>query len=954
VSLVAEVNEAFLDEPPTWVSAFVADPVDSLSALFAGRWYHGRLNAEDPEELLLDWADGLDGVEGFGELLDTSLAEWFARHWQAAITADSPELTWHRALRVAALRQTSLPRAIAELRKHRLDAPEVLGPMTRSVSRDPMGWYWTCLAQHQADDELRDRWWALSELTPGTPWFHGRVGLLGLRGLPGPDLGGFRESAAHGLLRLATALDLRVTARMLKQGTAQRAARTAATELARAYPFPRDWATFWSANADQLEARPRRWLAAVLGEPKHVARRRRPAVTPLRFDSSWPRRAREIAAQLRAGEEQARSDADALLAEQRAYAAATGDRYGLVRTLCNFAWATIGGDPASAGVWAEEARSRDAWSPYAWAMSARASLAQGRPTRALTLLVEAVERFPDDVVARTGLGEVLKVRGELAACEAVYREAVERFPDALVARTGLGEVLKARGDLAAAEAVYREALLRFPDAVVARTGLGEVLKVRGDLAAAEAVYREAVEQFPGDAVARTGLGQVVKARDELLAAERVFHEAVERFARDVVDRPGLDDVWKARDRLVDAEKVERETVERFVDMVVARNGLGEVLKARGGPAVAEELEREAVERFPREVLAYTGPGDAVEAHGAMVAAEEVYREAVLRFPDNDVARSGLAAVIQVRARSPQASRDAATARVRRWRSSDAMRSTGGLHIAPSNRARERDGDSLSGDASSSRSTGEIGPSESRTASESVAERVSRTRVSLRLAGLSEDAERSRLLAEAQAALEPIVHDVPHHRDALFTKLELLIELRVLDEARDALRGLPEYLSRRPEFLALEGRIELEAIRAGTAARYEPEVLDTVLRPWADAGRLHSALALNVPIVRLRASSQVYDGSALQEVREESLREVRALVARVEDVPEAGSDPQRNASLRSWWRREMSAVFGELDGGGEEDAASYADAEALMGRSQGLLDSLERELIDAARYSSSPV
>jgi len=131
-----------------------------------------------------------------------------------------------------------------------------------------------------------------------------------------------------------------------------------------------------------------------------------------------------------------------------------------------------------------------------------------------------VTRFPENVVARNGLAEVLKSRGELPEAERLYRETVTRFPSDVVARTGLAEVLKSRGELPEAERLYREAVTRFPSDVVARSGLAEVLKSRGELAEAERLYREAVTRFPSDVVARNGLAN-------LLRQQRRFDEALE-------------------------------------------------------------------------------------------------------------------------------------------------------------------------------------------------------------------------------------------------------------------------------------------------------------------------------------------------------------------------------------------------------------------------------------------
>jgi tetratricopeptide (TPR) repeat protein len=150
------------------------------------------------------------------------------------------------------------------------------------------------------------------------------------------------------------------------------------------------------------------------------------------------------------------------------------------------------------------------------------------------------------VVARSGLGEVLKDAGRLAEAESVYREAVQRFPNDAFARNGLGEVLKAAGKLAEAESAYRETVQRFPNDVVARNSLGDALKAAGELAEAESVYRETVQRFPNDVVARNGLGEVLKAAGKLAEAESVYRDTVQRFPRDQYATKGLQSVDRLR------------------------------------------------------------------------------------------------------------------------------------------------------------------------------------------------------------------------------------------------------------------------------------------------------------------------------------------------------------------------------------------------------------------------
>ncbi len=138
------------------------------------------------------------------------------------------------------------------------------------------------------------------------------------------------------------------------------------------------------------------------------------------------------------------------------------------------------------------ARNFDPWDEFAWTTSASILIELGRYGEATRRAATAVERFPENVVARTGLGEVLKAAGRMGEAEAIYRQTVERFPADVVARNGLGEVLKAAGRIGEAEAIYRETVERFPADVVARNGLA------GVLAAAEELGESSEQESYGD------------------------------------------------------------------------------------------------------------------------------------------------------------------------------------------------------------------------------------------------------------------------------------------------------------------------------------------------------------------------------------------------------------------------------------------------------------------------
>ncbi len=74
-----------------------------------------------------------------------------------------------------------------------------------------------------------------------------------------------------------------------------------------------------------------------------------------------------------------------------------------------------------------------------------------------------------------------------------YDTALSRWPDNVVARIGLGNSRYALDDLPGAEAAYRQATQDHPDAAPAFNNLAQVLADQGRLREAEEVARRAVQ-----------------------------------------------------------------------------------------------------------------------------------------------------------------------------------------------------------------------------------------------------------------------------------------------------------------------------------------------------------------------------------------------------------------------------------------------------------------------------
>jgi tetratricopeptide (TPR) repeat protein len=132
-------------------------------------------------------------------------------------------------------------------------------------------------------------------------------------------------------------------------------------------------------------------------------------------------------------------------------------------------------------------------------------------TRRLTLAVSAFERswaggrhwamltLPPDRLPATASEErylasaTALERAAPAAARRAYATALERWPDNFVARIGLGNAAYAARDLGAAEAAYREATRRHPQSADAWNNLAQALLELGRREEALAAARRAVE-----------------------------------------------------------------------------------------------------------------------------------------------------------------------------------------------------------------------------------------------------------------------------------------------------------------------------------------------------------------------------------------------------------------------------------------------------------------------------
>nr|VFJ90033.1 MAG: Tetratricopeptide repeat [Candidatus Kentron sp. H]VFJ91388.1 MAG: Tetratricopeptide repeat [Candidatus Kentron sp. H]VFJ98042.1 MAG: Tetratricopeptide repeat [Candidatus Kentron sp. H] len=446
---------------PPWLRDFHDGPETALHDLLRGAAPLGHLSGSEPDELLLNWLRGFGPESPYARMLDSALVHWIDRHWgepllpgahgNATLTAQA----WVWALDTLAAspamgpggsappREYPLFRAAALLRERVRHDRHFLDAMTEGRARDPQGRAWVAMAMHQRDRQLLEEWWRLVSLPPDQPWYRGQHGLTGLGRLPPKDparAGGFNKELAEGLGRLGEALWRRAEEGWLPEDVAYEEFSSLAHLAMAGSAFSDRWRGYWRHLVRRRKDEG--FVAWLPIPPSELQKSVRGTGQWSEPDPAWADRAKALARDMRQPARATLEQADKLLAEQRHYADLTGDTHFLVRTACHFSGGVRAANPEQALAWAKMARATDPWNAYSWTNEAAALVALGKDTQALARYSEAILRFPNDAVARTGREGVLRAlqqQGRTAGIKQAFPTPGEttRFDDPI--RTEIGQ-----------------------------------------------------------------------------------------------------------------------------------------------------------------------------------------------------------------------------------------------------------------------------------------------------------------------------------------------------------------------------------------------------------------------------------------------------------------------------------------------------------------------------------
>jgi len=549
---------------PPGLERFAEDAGRALDDLLLSRALLAHLNPADTVELLLDWFDAA-GPE-FIEAVDRALADWIESAWGKPVLPESGQTStltaeaWIRACDLIAAEPRRLSRAAAALRGKMPEGRSFLAALREGPARDPEGRAWRALARSQkrgkqADRSLIDEWWQLCRLDPGVPWFHGELGIEGLRWIEPSDeakvkAGGFPAEVGEGLLSLAKSMIQRVREGWLEERFAREEWQRMVRLTESAYPsLSVRWVAFWREalmGRRAADDRVREWVRTTHREELNSQGSRGSASLWMNPDPEWADRAAEIARALQRGEARALKRAEVLLRQQQTYAEATGETFFFVRSACNLATAIKKTNPEKALEWVERARHLDPSNDHAWTLTANLRVELGQPEEGQRFALRAVELFPENPVAHSTLVETLRAQERYEEAEAVYLEGIARFPEDAPLAASLGEIYKAQGRFEAAENAFRVAIENVPDDPSGSVGLAELYRVQGRYREAKEQLERVLDVWPGEPFARSTLRAIEREERQQEVAEPVTeYKSGSTSAAEKVTTASLDELRPA-------------------------------------------------------------------------------------------------------------------------------------------------------------------------------------------------------------------------------------------------------------------------------------------------------------------------------------------------------------------------------------------------------------------------
>lgn len=411
-----------------WLGAFRVDAQAAVDALIWDRFYLGPLNLVERSQLLLGWLEVLDDQDGFATALDSVLSKWIENNWgkQSDAPIEAVISAWNCVNSVvqgsASLRNESRMHKAAQVLKQRfVTRHSFLGSISTTPGSDPLGLYLAAIAEFQTDRSLAGFWHRMCDLGDGVPFYHARYAILGLRRLPAAnnlEAGTLRAEVVRGLIRLTQAFDRLVREHRLREDHARSTLRRVAAQTAAAYPDSPNWVRYGLDAVLALPEKAQGWLlegVKPLADAVRAAKKKtfEPTwyVNPEQRPDSGYENFLQTVAKVERQESGALDLAEEVLSQQRSYAETTGDTYFVARSLCYLSDRAMLWCPDVAEQWALEAIHWEPRNRVTWTTATNVLAHERKFNLALIVAWVAYAKFPESLIVRRSLAELLlKVR----------------------------------------------------------------------------------------------------------------------------------------------------------------------------------------------------------------------------------------------------------------------------------------------------------------------------------------------------------------------------------------------------------------------------------------------------------------------------------------------------------------------------------------------------------------
>jgi Flp pilus assembly protein TadD len=265
---------------------------------------------------------------------------------------------------------------------------------------------------------------------------------------------------------------------------------------------------------------------------------------------------------------------------------------------------------------------------------ARGLHAAGDADLAVSLLRNAAQARPTDVVLHTALGILLESQQPPR-----WREAVECYAAARALRPELGvslaNALIRSGRIEEGQALFNRLATKRGDPWV-HFAWGVALDHQGRIKEAETAYRVALRLKPDYSAAHFKLGNALYNQGRHKEAEEVYREATRLKPDDPDSHNNLGAVLYKLGLPKEAEAEWRKAVRLKPDDSYVHNNLGVILAKEGRFNEAEKEFREALRGLQGDAVIHYNLGSVLNSQGRFGEAEAAYREAIrLKSDDTD-------------------------------------------------------------------------------------------------------------------------------------------------------------------------------------------------------------------------------------------------------------------------------------------------------------------------------